>query len=97
MTTIPTLADVVDRMKREVRRDIQDGLIAVSVRSFSELHDYVDANEYGGFCEDAVADALIEHFGGRDEHEGMPQGMLDYINAAQRAVGEWLASNSLRV
>ena len=37
-----------------------------------------------------MADALIAHFGGRDGHGGMPQGMLDYINAAQEAIDKWL-------
>lgn len=86
---IPTLEETVERMKTEIMFDMEDGQVPRTVRSFGELHEYVDANCYGGFCH-AVADRLIEHFGGRDSDEGMPQGMLDYINAAQDAIDAWL-------
>lgn len=86
----PLLSGVIEDMKREILTDIEDGLVPETVASFSELHDYRDANCYGGFCDDRCADALIEAFGGRDENEGMPQGMLDFINAAQGAIDEWL-------
>lgn len=35
-------------------------------------------------------DNLIELYGGRDEHEGMPDGLLNLINKAQDEVDEWL-------
>ena len=38
----------------EILQDMREGRIPTSVRTFSELHDYVDANEYGG----TVADDL---------------------------------------
>ena len=41
---------IIDQMKREILQDISDGIVPETVSSFSELHDYVDANEYGGFC-----------------------------------------------
>jgi hypothetical protein len=92
---IPTLNETVERMKREILLDVQAGLVPASVKSFSHLHDFRDGNCYGGFCEDALADALITHFGGRDQHEGMPQAMLDYINAAQDAINEWIAADGI--
>lgn len=81
---------VVTRMAEEIRADIASGRVPATVSGFAELHDYVDANEYGGYCEDAFADALIEEFGGRDEDEGMPQAFLDFINAAQDVIDVWL-------
>jgi len=87
---IPTLDETVLRMREEVLRDMATGRVPVDCRSFSELHDHVDANEYGGFCEDALAEAMIEHFGGRDEHEGMPDGMMKYMNDAQNRIDHWL-------
>lgn len=94
MTNIITLEATITRMKAEVLRDIAIGVVPNDASSFAELHDYVDANYYGGFCEDEVADALIAQFGGRDADEGMPQGMpqgmVDFMNAAQDAVHEWL-------
>lgn len=80
----------IEQMKTEIVEDMGSGRVPHSVRSFSELHDFVDANCYGGFCDDKHCDSLIERFGGRDEHEGMPQGLLDLIDAAQDAVDQWL-------
>lgn len=46
----------VKRAKKEIARDIRVGLLPADVSSFSELHDYVDANYYGGAFEDATLD-----------------------------------------
>lgn len=42
----------VERMKREILVDVRKGVVPVTCASFSALHDYVDANCYGGFCEE---------------------------------------------
>ena len=63
--------------------------------SFSDLHDYVDTNEYGGFCENALADALIKHFGGSDRNEGMPDAMIEFLNNCQNAIDLWLKNNGI--
>lgn len=39
--------EIVTRMKTEILRDIKDGRVPESVSSFGELHDHVDANDYG--------------------------------------------------
>lgn len=36
-----------ESMAKEISADIAEGIIPTSISSFSELHDYVDANEYG--------------------------------------------------
>lgn len=36
---------------REIRKDVAEGTVPASVGSFAELHDYVDANVYGGLCD----------------------------------------------
>lgn len=41
----------VERAKSEILADIASGRVPASVATFSELHDHVDANEYGGLCE----------------------------------------------
>jgi hypothetical protein len=63
---MPTEYEAVERCKREIREDIASGRVPASVRNFSELHDHVDANEYGGACEgdwpdgsDAQRDAVF--------------------------------------
>lgn len=87
----------VFRMKEEILSDVRELKVPVDVKSFSELHDYVDANEYGGFCEDdGITDSLIAQYGGRDEDEGMPQGVLDFMNAAQSTISVWIADGGLR-
>lgn len=40
-----------DQMKAEILADIESGRVPPTVSTFSELHDYVDANEYGGMCD----------------------------------------------
>jgi len=68
--TIPTLDESIERMKQEIIDDIKAGQVPANCPSFSALHDYVDANCYGGFCEEAEMQALMDHFGGLDEEEG---------------------------
>ncbi|ABD72056.1 hypothetical protein Rfer_4370 (plasmid) [Rhodoferax ferrireducens T118] len=92
---IPTLDETIALMKKEILLDVRGRRVPMDVKTFSDLHAYVDANEYGEFCVDSVADAMIAYFGGRDEHEGMPDRMLEYINAAQNAINEWLAAGGL--
>ena len=45
------LQETIQRAKAEVVRDIEKGTVPDTVCSFSELHDYVDANSYGGAFE----------------------------------------------
>jgi hypothetical protein len=87
---VPTLPETLVRMQKEVLDCISIGQVPETVASLEALADIIDINELGGFCEDELADRLIAHFGGRDEHEGMPQAMLDYINAAQAQLDGWL-------
>jgi len=45
------LQEAIQRAKEEISEDIAKGVVPSTVKSFSELHDYVDANEYGGAFE----------------------------------------------
>jgi hypothetical protein len=83
----PTDADVdaaVDLAKREILADIgravssRGDTMPATVSSFSELHDYVDANEYGGLCA-----GFIDWIGPDGEH-------LDMSIRVQDAVDAWL-------
>lgn len=87
--------ETVARMKAEILEDMQPtGPIGMrmpaDIASFSDLHDYVDANEYGGMCEDALNDAFCSFFGGRDEHEGMPDAYITFFDECQGEIDEWL-------
>ena len=92
----PTLDESIERMKKEIIEDIKTGRVPADCPSFSALHDYVDANCYGGFCEDNKLQSLIEHFGGRDEDEGMPDALMDYLNAAQNSIDRWIKEGGIK-
>ena len=53
MTDVAEMVAVsVERGKLEILADVGRGVVPADVRDFSTLHDFVDANEYGGLCED---------------------------------------------
>jgi hypothetical protein len=74
MQTKTDIEIAVERSKCEILEDIAAGRVSADVASFSELHDYVDANEYGGLCDD-------DAYGDFD---------LDFAVAVQDAVDAWL-------
>lgn len=50
----------IKRAKTEILNDIETGRVPATVTRFAELHDHVDANEYGGLCErDVDIDSLV--------------------------------------
>jgi hypothetical protein len=85
------LTETVSRMKTEILDLIASGRIPETVGTFSELHDYIDANCLGGFCEDSFTDPLIDYFGSR---EGTP-GFIAFMNNAQNAIHEWLLNGHI--
>jgi len=83
------LLDVIERMKAEIQADIVAGIVPATVSSFSELHDYVDANCYGGFCDDDYLSSLWGFYGAMSD-DGCPAEVYEFINAAQLAIDAWL-------
>lgn len=75
-----TLEQAVERSKSEILADMLRGQVPSTCRSYSELHDYVDANEYGGAC---------------DEDSVLGPGEMEFWSAVQEAVDQWLR-NDLR-
>jgi hypothetical protein len=55
--TPEALAAVVAAGKREILEDMHRGIVPCNVSSFSELHDYVDANGYGAAFEEPFDDS----------------------------------------
>ncbi len=94
--TIPTLNESIERMKAEILEDVKTGRVPATCPSFSSLHDYVDANCYGGFCDNHEMQALIEHFGGIDENKGMPESLIDYLNNAQNSIDQWINDGGIK-
>lgn len=74
-----TLAERVAQAKREILEDMAAGRVPRSVKSFSELHSFVDANEYGSLN---ASPPLL------------PGGDVDVqsANDMQTEVGRWLAT-----
>lgn len=54
-------AEAIRATKEEIHDLVDTEIVPDSVRSFSELHDYIDANELGGFCDEAGIDWSLEH------------------------------------
>lgn len=90
--TKPNLEQTIALMKAEILRDIAIGRVPKTVASFSELHDYVDANYYGGFCDDKYVGEMWKAFGCTDD-DGCPEEWYDFVNAAQNAINLWLRDN----
>lgn len=45
------LHTTIERGKREILADVKSGAVPATAKDFAELHDYVDANYYGGAFE----------------------------------------------
>lgn len=88
---------VINRMKNEIEVLVSEFWIPADVKSFAELHDYIDANELGGFCDDTVNTPLIEALGGWDdsEHENPCQAYIDFVDECQNAVDAWIKTGEL--
>lgn len=77
------IALAVARGKQEIAGDVAAGVVPATVATFSELHDYVDANEYGGLCDDG----WLEYADG----EWTPETEAG-ANAVQDALHHWLVA-----
>ena len=49
---IVTIEQATEQAKAEILADVAAGTVPQACASFSELHDYVDANGYGGAFEE---------------------------------------------
>lgn len=95
--TFQTLEQTVARIKREVIDDVKNGLVPINAESFGEIHDFRDANTYGGLCDDKVTDPIIEHLGGRPSDGSLPDKFMDYLNDAQSTIDTWIRDGMLVV
>ena len=83
----------VARAKAEILDDIANGTIDAPVTSFSDLHDHVDANEYGGMTEDEwvnKGNALFPRLPDQDDDTIYSEALTDACNTIQNAVHEWI-------
>lgn len=78
------IEEAVKLAKEQIRQDIASGVVPSGVRTFAELHDYVDANEYGGLCDMAMD---VQN---RDEDDDPSDQFVMFCNRVQNALNEWL-------
>lgn len=81
------ILQALERAKREILADMVAGTVPKTCASFSELHDYVDANGYGGAFEDSCFDA--------PDFDCMPEDRIDFWNRVQDAVDQWLKERAV--
>ncbi|MBC7845532.1 MAG: hypothetical protein H7Y10_03470 [Flavobacterium sp.] len=71
---------VLAQAKKEILSDIKEGIVPNTVTSFSDLHDFVDANYYGGFCD--------ENYKASKDFE--------FENEIQTKLDEWIKSEEFK-
>lgn len=69
-----SLRSVIGRGRHQISNDIMTGRVPHTVASFAELHDYVDANGYGGAFEDGAPEP----------------NNVDFWNAVHNALDAWI-------
>lgn len=79
-----TLEERIALAKRAILADVAAGNVPRTIRSFAKLHDYVDANEYGGWGQ---VDPKWEYRSGAD---------APMANAVQVAIDAWIKAGGLR-
>jgi hypothetical protein len=89
-----TPAELAEKMKAEILADVENGVVPASVASFSELHDYVDANLYGGT--EALLEGLDAAAQDTDEgHSAALTALCDLANPAMDAVDAWIKAGGI--
>lgn len=73
----PTRDERLQMAKDEIVGDMLAKRIPLLAQSFAELHDYVDANEYGGLCEPDAPE---------------PESIMDEANYIQDTLDAWISS-----
>ncbi|WP_232431327.1 hypothetical protein [Cupriavidus sp. UYPR2.512] len=82
------VANAIELGKAQIQQEIASGHIPPTVKTFSALHDYVDANEFGGLCAD---DGDLPRLFPRVT-EGDAETFCEAANQVQQALDTWLAS-----
>lgn len=85
---------VAKKIKFEIIRDVQSGKVPSTVKSYAELHNYVDANLYGG------AEHLLNwsDIGATndDEHCQAMNKVLAVLNPASDLVDDWIKAGGIK-
>lgn len=79
------LAEIVALAKEEILADIAEGIVPDTVGTFGELHDHVDANCYGGLCDEGATTDFVDFVG--EPTPADPHARANYI---QDLLDSWL-------
>jgi hypothetical protein len=79
---------VVQQTKDEILADVRKAVVSPAVQDFSDLHNFVDANTYGGVCDDGFR----ESFGPGDEGN---DAWITFCNAVSNEVDAWIKTDGV--
>lgn len=85
---------MIARAKREIRADVDAGEVPVDVASFADLHDYADANCYGGADEPTSPIYYVSGEGGDDPKRAEWAARIH--NFVMEHLDAWIKSGALR-
>ncbi|CAG9165538.1 hypothetical protein [Cupriavidus pinatubonensis] len=86
------VARAIELGKRQIQQEIATGRIPPTVTDFATLHDFVDANEFGGLCEDEGEWNRL--FPRTSAAEG--DVFCEAANRVQDALSQWLSTSAER-
>ena len=80
----------------EVLEYAADGRVPCTVATFSELHDYMDANCLAGLCDDSLGPIFEAIFGREGDDTGwFSDGFIAAVNTLQDRVHQWIVSGGV--
>lgn len=83
------IAIAMEWARDEIGGDVNAGRIPATVRSFAALHDYVDANAYGGAFQWPCLPS-------EDRDDAYQQHFTAFWNEVQNGLNDWIASGQMR-
>lgn len=86
------IARAIELGKRQIQQEIAAGRIPPTVTDFAKLHDFVDANEFGGLCE--VDGEWSRLFPRTNDQEA--EVFCEAANRVQDALDQWLGNGTER-
>lgn len=84
---IPDYAETLARAKHEIIMDVLGGIVPHDVKGFAELHDFTDANKFGG-----AFDLFSVGSDGTDE---FMERECAFWNRVQDAIDAWIKSGDM--
>jgi hypothetical protein len=91
---LPTPSELAERIKQQILEDVRAGTMPANVTSFSQLHDFVDANCYGG-TEKMLEDLDKDCVDTDELHRANLMAVVAVMNPAMDIVDAWIKSGGI--